>query len=145
MFNDRGLVEKLFKKLNGTYYKSTRLSNGQSVVMFFSRREDEGKDVFDIGLVVGKNRKQCMSWFFGETTFLDGRVTGKQTNPKEIYNFAIDSLVRFQEYIVGIKGSAILVVGASDGRRFKIYKKILTKELFGFKEHHQTYTLIKKL
>lgn len=131
-----------FSKIDRSYWRSKKLSNGQTAVMFFSRQCGAG-EMYDVGFVVGKNRKQCMSWYKGGTSFLDGKMSGNNTNVIELYRFATSTLKDFEEFISSIKSNITIRIEGADDRRFNLYKRVLTKKEFGYDIGYDV--LIKKL
>lgn len=112
------------KTSEGVYWRSKKLSSGQTAVMFFS---NYGKR-YEVGFAIGKNRKQCMSWYEGETEFLQGKISGKGTNAFEVYSFAKSTLKSFEKFIFDLKGETTIIVDWEEDRRGKIYIKALTRK-----------------
>ncbi|WP_323709451.1 hypothetical protein [Mammaliicoccus sciuri] len=123
---------------DGYYYISNKLKTGQVITMYFSK---ENGDLFDsvesyyVGLVIGKSRKQCDSWFMSKSNYIGLELKGSGSG-FDTYAFARDSLRFFEEYIskkLYPRKIKIVVTGA-DERRFQAYKNVLTSTRFNYVE-----------
>lgn len=116
---------KNFNKIDGVYWKSFVITKKQSVVMFFEKMKDNTDNpYYNIGLAIGKNRKQCLSWYFDNGNYLDNKISGK-SNPFEVKKFAMDTLQEFEQFLFNRKEYVYIIVGAADERRQKLYNKVL--------------------
>ncbi len=135
------------KTNSGLYYSSKKLSNGQAIVMLFSAYAVNGSGTFyNVGLAIGKNRKQCLSWYDHKTKYLSGHETGKSTNVKEVLDFCLNILKEFEEYLVSQNKNSCIVIEGADRRRLEVYRKALKKHRPDFiyhKENEYIYKWIK--
>lgn len=124
--------------VDGYYYISNKLKSGQVITMYFSK---ENGDLFDsvesyyVGLVIGKSRKQCDSWFMSKSNYIGLELKGNGSG-FDTYAFARNSLRFFEEYIskkLYPRKIKIVVTGA-DERRFQAYKNVLTNTRFNYVE-----------
>ena len=135
------------KTNSGLYYSSKKLSTGQTIVMLFSVYDVNGSGTFyNVGLAIGKNRKQCLSWYDHKTKYLSGRETGKSTNVKEVLDFCLNILKEFEEYLVSQNKNSCIVIEGADRRRLEVYRKALKKyrpDFIYHKENEYIYKWIK--
>lgn len=116
------------KNSEGQYWKAKKLSNGQTAMMLFTRYYNE----YEVGFVIGKNRKQCMSWYVGDTKYLNGAISGKDTNVIEVYSFAKSTLKSFEKFIFKLKGRTRIRITWEEKRRGEVYTKALTRKDMGY-------------
>lgn len=120
----------------GYYYISSKLKSGQVITMFFSKYNG---DLFDniesyyIGLVIGKSRKQCCSWYKSESNYIGLELKGNGSG-FETYVFARNSLRYFEDYIAKkmYPRKIKMVITGADERRFQVYKNVLTSNRFNY-------------
>lgn len=132
------------KTNSGLYYSSKKLSNGQTIVMLFSAYAVNGSGTFyNVGLAIGKNRKQCLSWYEHKTKYLSGNETGKSTNVKEVLDFCLNILKEFEEYLVSQNKNSCIVIEGADRRRLEVYRKALKKYRPDFIYHKESEYIYK--
>ena len=126
------------------YYSSKRLSNGQSVLILFDRVQTDDSIEYYVGLAIAKNRKQAFNWYFENSSYLQGKETGKCG--LEGLVFAKQQLELFEDFIknnfhYGRKN--VIMVGWEDNRRKNVYQKVLTKRGYTGKGRYLCKEIIK--
>ena len=130
-------INKIKEKGQWTTYYTSKSFGNQTACLFFSKMGEEGdEDIFNIGLAIGKNRKQTFKWWFQESSFMrtgktrasEDRVTGKNGIAPLIW--AYRSMTEIEKYIRDItpihKKAAIRIRG-SNLKRHHVYERYLTK------------------
>ena len=132
----------MFKKVHEkgllpTYFDSTKLSSGQSVCMFFYKEANEdGREVYSVGLGVGKTRKQVFNTFLGDSRFLEGKETGRAGG--ESLAWARTTLFKFEDWIQTVSVLPVrIIVGWADDRRKNVYVHYLCKH--GYKKYGERW------
>jgi hypothetical protein len=113
---------------NTTYYMCQRIKN-QVVGLFVTKECKRGTDiVYNVGLAVGKTRKQIVNWYQGDKNYLNNMDTGK--NGIKPLKFALEFLDEIEEYVKSLvppHHNAVLKIHGADERRMNIYGHFLKK------------------
>lgn len=117
------------------YYYSTAIEKQSAVLGFFINFEEQDRAVWSIALGVGKNRKQVLSWMDGESEVIDRRETGKDLFATFIWakNLLPEVERQIKQLTRPDKKAFIWVTGA-DGKRTRVYRRVLPKFGYELKE-----------
>jgi hypothetical protein len=106
------------------------LSNGQHVGMYirktkvrglFSKHDNCNYEFYNIGLIIGKSRRQCNDWFYSRGKKNRKRIKGISTGNcgLEGLRFAFNEIKNLQQ---SLKKGEFILVGFTDNKRKSAYR-----------------------
>jgi hypothetical protein len=107
------------------YFKKHKLSNNQTIAIFFLEENKMGNREFHVLLAIANKRKYIKQWLMGERDVFGDKTTG--TCGLEGLLWAKRQLIDFEEFIKTRYKNVVLVVEWLDKRRRKVYEYGLGK------------------
>lgn len=133
-----------FNRETETFFTTTQLFDGNMARIYFTRDFGRIKKLnfygttYDIGLAIGRSKKELNNWYYGnresniseQTTYSKYGISVLIWARKQIENF-----IEFHKKWYG--RNTALCIGGADSRRYRVYKKGLSK--LGFSEQMVRY------
>lgn len=111
------------------YYETSKLSNNQTISIFFLLEEQARADEYNVVLAIANKKKHIKEWITGERDLFEEKTTGRCGLEGLIW--AKRKIIEFEEFIGNRyrKGSkeTIITVQWTNNRRRNVYEKGLKK------------------
>jgi hypothetical protein len=125
------------------YFKKHKLSNNQTIAIFFMKEIEMGITEFHVLLAIANKRKYIKQWLMGERDVFGEKTTG--TCGLEGLLWAKRQLIAFENFIKTRYKHVIIVVNWLDNRRRKVYEYGLGKIGYRMGYRHSQKCLFKKI
>ena len=140
----------IFNKLryegnNYGYFKTTKLSNNQTISIFFLKEELKRGLEYHVVLAISNKKKYIKQWIFGERDILSDRQTGKCG--LEGLLWAKKQIIEFEKFLLEDKYSKDITICVNwlDNRRRKVYEYGLNKLGYSINYRYNSKCLSKKI